>query len=76
MRELVQANERAGVALTPGLDEVGQVSKHNRDQIAQQVMGRVAALLPPAYRGVYDLQRQLPADEPGLGVRQEVSDPR
>lgn len=59
---------RRRIALTVGqpfrLDEVGQVSKHNRDQIAQQVMGRVAALLPPTYRGVYDLQRQLPADEP------------
>jgi 1-acyl-sn-glycerol-3-phosphate acyltransferase len=36
------------------LDELGPVTRANRDQVAQQVMGRVAELLPPAYRGVYE----------------------
>jgi 1-acyl-sn-glycerol-3-phosphate acyltransferase len=35
------------------LDELGPVTRTNRDEIAQRVMARVAELLPPSYRGVY-----------------------
>jgi len=49
--------QRAKVEMTFGtpflLSELGEVTRSNRDEIAQKVMGRVAALLPPAYRGVY-----------------------
>jgi 1-acyl-sn-glycerol-3-phosphate acyltransferase len=38
------------------LQELGIPTRHNRDQLAHAVMGRVAALLPPAYRGVYAAQ--------------------
>lgn len=61
---------RGRVQLTVGqpfsLAELGPVTKDNRDHVAQQVMARVAELLPPAYRGVYDSRRQtpLPADAP------------
>jgi 1-acyl-sn-glycerol-3-phosphate acyltransferase len=39
------------------LAELGQVTRDNRDEIAQRVMARVAELLPPAYRGVYEAGR-------------------
>ncbi len=49
--------QRAKIEITFGepfrLSELGEVTRANRDRIAQRVMGRVAALLPPAYRGVY-----------------------
>jgi 1-acyl-sn-glycerol-3-phosphate acyltransferase len=49
--------QRARIEITFGepfqLSELGEVTRANRDRIAQRVMGRVAALLPPAYRGVY-----------------------
>lgn len=35
------------------LSDLGEVTRHNRDLIAQEVMARVADLLPPGYRGVY-----------------------
>jgi 1-acyl-sn-glycerol-3-phosphate acyltransferase len=63
---------RAVVRLTFGpsfrIDEWGPVTRQNRDQIAQRVMGRVAELLPPTYRGVYESRRAEaeaapPADE-------------
>jgi 1-acyl-sn-glycerol-3-phosphate acyltransferase len=48
---------RGRVQLTFGtpfrISEFGAITRHNREQIAQQVMGRVAVLLPPQYRGVY-----------------------
>lgn len=48
---------RGRVQLTFGkpflLSELGEVTRSNRDQIAQAVMRRVADLLPPTYRGVY-----------------------
>lgn len=54
---------RTTVHLTFGppftLAEFGEVNRANRDLIAQQIMARVAALLPPGYRGVYE-QRRLP----------------
>ena len=54
---------RGRVDLTFGepflLSDLGQITRTNRDAIAQQVMARVAALLPPGYRGVYEA-RPLP----------------
>jgi 1-acyl-sn-glycerol-3-phosphate acyltransferase len=48
---------RARVELTFGapfeLKDLGPVTRSNRDQLAHAVMARVAALLPPAYRGAY-----------------------
>jgi len=35
------------------LEDLGTPTRKNREELAQKVMGRVAALLPPAYRGVY-----------------------
>ncbi|HEX6292449.1 MAG TPA: lysophospholipid acyltransferase family protein [Herpetosiphonaceae bacterium] len=35
------------------LSDLGEVTRQNRDLLAQQVMARVADLLPPGYRGVY-----------------------
>lgn len=35
------------------LSDLGEVTRQNRDLIAQEVMARVADLLPPGYRGVY-----------------------
>jgi 1-acyl-sn-glycerol-3-phosphate acyltransferase len=53
---------RGRVQLTFGapfyLHELGVPTRKNRVQLAQAVMGRVAALLPPAYRGVYAAQLQ------------------
>lgn len=50
--------QRAKVQVTFGppftLADIGEVTRHNRDEIASRVMGRVAALLPPGYRGVYN----------------------
>lgn len=49
---------RAVVRLTFGppfhIDELGPMTRHNRDEIAHRVMERVAALVPPAYRGIYE----------------------
>ena len=54
---------RARVHLTFGkpflLSEFGEITRTNREEIAQQVMARVAELLPPGYRGVYE-GRSLP----------------
>jgi 1-acyl-sn-glycerol-3-phosphate acyltransferase len=36
------------------IDEWGPVTRHNRDEIARRVMQRVAELVPPAYRGIYE----------------------
>lgn len=48
---------RAPVQITIGepfyLAELGQIDRRNRHEMAQAVMARVAALLPPAYQGVY-----------------------
>lgn len=48
---------RARVQMTFGppftLAEIGEVTRQNRDLIAQEVMARVADLLPPGYRGIY-----------------------
>lgn len=48
---------RVPVQITIGepfhLADLGLVDRHNRNQIAQAVMARVAALLPPAYQGSY-----------------------
>ena len=38
------------------LADIGTVTRTNRDMIAQRVMARVAELLPPGYRGVYDAE--------------------
>lgn len=46
------------------LAELGEVTRDNRDEIAQWVMARVAELLPPAYRGVYEARRGEPISEP------------
>lgn len=58
--------QRAKIEITFGepfrLSELGEVTRANRDRVAQRVMGRVAALLPPAYRGVY---AELPASLDG-----------
>lgn len=35
------------------LADVGAIDRRNRHELAQAVMARVAALLPPAYQGVY-----------------------
>jgi 1-acyl-sn-glycerol-3-phosphate acyltransferase len=35
------------------LEDIGTPTRKNREELAQKVMGRVAALLPPTYRGVY-----------------------
>ncbi len=52
---------RGAVQMTFGppftLAELGSVTRDNRDLIAQRVMARVAELLPPGYRGVYDTER-------------------
>ncbi|WP_026369269.1 lysophospholipid acyltransferase family protein [Kallotenue papyrolyticum] len=57
---------RAAVRLTFGppfyLEELGPVARHNRDELAQRVMARVAALLPPGYRGIYEALLPTPAD--------------
>jgi 1-acyl-sn-glycerol-3-phosphate acyltransferase len=49
---------RAHVQMTFGtpfrLEDLGLVMRGNRDQLAHAVMERVAALLPPRYRGAYD----------------------
>lgn len=45
------------------LDELGVVTRANRDALAQQVMARVAALLPAGYRGVYELRTEPVAPE-------------
>lgn len=49
--------QRAKVQMTIGtpftLAEIGEVTRHNRDQIAHKIMARVAELLPAEYRGVY-----------------------
>lgn len=54
---------RVKVNLTFGkpflLSEFGEITRTNREAIAQQVMARVAELLPPGYRGVYE-GRSLP----------------
>ncbi len=44
------------------LDELGPVTRGNRDEIAQRVMARVAGLLPPTYRGVYKAGQSMPAE--------------
>ncbi len=53
---------RGKVQLTFGppftLAELGEVTRNNRDMIAQRVMARVAELLPPAYRGVHEAPRE------------------
>ncbi len=36
------------------IDDLGPITRHNRDEIAHRVMQRVAALVPPAYRGIYE----------------------
>ena len=48
------------------LADLGEVTRHNRHQLAQEVMARVAALLPPAYQGVYGSN---PPPPPGRTVR-------
>lgn len=52
---------RTRVHLTFGkpflLAEFGEITRTNREAIAQQVMARVAELLPPGYRGVYEGRR-------------------
>jgi 1-acyl-sn-glycerol-3-phosphate acyltransferase len=47
------------------LSDIGEVTRHNRDQIAQQVMARVADLLPADYQGMYRL-RHAPDVNPEL----------
>jgi 1-acyl-sn-glycerol-3-phosphate acyltransferase len=48
---------RVPVQITIGapfhLADVGEVERRNRHEMAQAVMARVAALLPPAYQGVH-----------------------
>ena len=41
------------------LRDLGEPTHHNRDQLAHAVMARVAALLPPAYQGIYAHQRKV-----------------
>lgn len=52
---------RSQVHLTFGkpftIDEFRPVNRDNRDEIAQRIMGRVAELLPPSYRSMYDVRR-------------------
>jgi 1-acyl-sn-glycerol-3-phosphate acyltransferase len=77
---------RARVELTFGepflLSDIGTITRTNRDAIAQQVMARVAELLPPGYRGIYEA-RPLPGsmvgapaleDEPAAETRPALSD--
>jgi hypothetical protein len=61
VRELVQADERARVALAPGLHEVGQDARRNRTNRADleladlEVQGRASGMLRPlgrAHRGL------------------------
>ena len=53
---------RAEVQLTFGtpfkLADLGPLPHTDRDEIAQAIMGRVAELLPPGYRGVYGGSRR------------------
>lgn len=69
--------QRAKVQMTFGepftLAEIGEVTRHNRDQIAQAVMRRVADLLPPVYRGVY-LERK-PLEEQPAANAAEAQEP-
>jgi 1-acyl-sn-glycerol-3-phosphate acyltransferase len=48
---------RAPVQITIGapfqLADLGEIDRRNRHELAQAVMARVAALLPPAYQGVH-----------------------
>jgi 1-acyl-sn-glycerol-3-phosphate acyltransferase len=71
---------RVRVQMTVGtpflLSDIGEVTRHNRDVIAQEVMARVADLLPPGYRGVYRA-RLAPdlAHSAELGVQDESTRP-
>lgn len=70
--------QRAKVHMTFGepfrLSDIGEVTRTNRDEIAQQVMARVAELLPPAYRGVYERRKELPAESQAHNTPDEVTD--
>lgn len=69
---------RARVELTFGkpflLSDFGEITRTNRDAIAQQVMARVAALLPPGYRGVYE-SRPLSGSAVGAPALEAPSEP-
>ena len=54
------------------LHDLGTPTRKNRDQMAQAVMARVAALLPPAYRGVY--AKQLVEGEASVAPQTEQVD--
>ncbi|HEY0601440.1 MAG TPA: lysophospholipid acyltransferase family protein [Herpetosiphonaceae bacterium] len=59
------------------LSDLGEVTRQNRDLIAQEVMARVADLLPPGYRGVYRARLApdaAPAGDPSLLPAPEDSD--
>ena len=63
---------RARVRLTFGpaftLAELGTPSRTNRDELAHAIMARVAALLPPPYRGIYAESQQSGAGSQGSGA--------
>ena len=74
---------RAQVQMTFGapfrLEDLGTVTRTNRDQLAQAVMGRVVAFLPPAYPGAYDgevvsLANAMSASQAGAPPREPVPD--
>jgi len=71
--------QRAKIEITFGqpfrLSELGEVTRANRDRIAQRVMARVAALLPPAYRGVYAEALTALPDRPRALVAPAVPNP-